>query len=484
MQTPLDENVLRSFRLQRQKIDGVPAVVGRLGANGAVDVSLDPRVDGNPNRLYALIGGNRAETAVWNTGKFIVNWRYPGANVRVAPNAEGEWEIIAGDARAADRVFGRAAGQVLSPPQTIPELNETPVPGRNLLPGRVRSWVSGTLEVNAERFLYTDTAGNEKEWLPTTANTLDLAASVPSAIGGVSAHRYVKIAFDPDATTPTLVSFAGTPQVITMPLATDGYTAIAITDGFIQLDTVILTTGDADETDIPEADWRYTRRLQAESVGAVDADDVSYTPDVSGDWDTPPSVVAPALDELADRVTDLEATSGSGATAILYSSTLGSAGIFDIDLTGITGGTGYHDLEITALLRSTVSGTSGDVPYLFWNTDTTPTNYQYPRMRADFTPVIQEDGNAPIVGFANSSGQTSSYFASLRINILSYGGSALKVAMVEATYYDGSTLYRWSGVHQWVGTAAITRLRIQPDGYATDTWDTGSRMTIMGINPV
>lgn len=42
--------------------------------------------------------------------------------------------------------------------------------------------------------------------------------------------------------------------------------------------------------------------------GGGDASDVTYTPTTEADWDTPPAAVDEGLDELAGRVTDLEAT--------------------------------------------------------------------------------------------------------------------------------------------------------------------------------
>jgi hypothetical protein len=49
--------------------------------------------------------------------------------------------------------------------------------------------------------------------------------------------------------------------------------------------------------------------------GAVDAMDVTYTPLVLADWDTglDPGDVDQALDQLAERVTDVEAGGGGGA---------------------------------------------------------------------------------------------------------------------------------------------------------------------------
>jgi hypothetical protein len=50
--------------------------------------------------------------------------------------------------------------------------------------------------------------------------------------------------------------------------------------------------------------------------GTVDATDVTYTPTTAADWDgsADPGDVDNALDQLAERVTDVEAVGGGGAT--------------------------------------------------------------------------------------------------------------------------------------------------------------------------
>lgn len=49
--------------------------------------------------------------------------------------------------------------------------------------------------------------------------------------------------------------------------------------------------------------------------GATDAADLTYTPTTSGDWDTPPDDAAEALDELAGRVETLENSGGGSVDA-------------------------------------------------------------------------------------------------------------------------------------------------------------------------
>lgn len=55
--------------------------------------------------------------------------------------------------------------------------------------------------------------------------------------------------------------------------------------------------------------------------GVDDAADLDYAPAVAGDWSTPPSKTAPALDELADRVEMLEGAPGGSADLVSYDPT-------------------------------------------------------------------------------------------------------------------------------------------------------------------
>lgn len=71
---------------------------------------------------------------------------------------------------------------------------------------------------------------------------------------------------------------------------------------------------DADDGTIYVWNLSGTPAWAALGGGAVDADDVTYTPTTLADWDssTDPGDVEQALDQLAERTTDLEA--GGGAT--------------------------------------------------------------------------------------------------------------------------------------------------------------------------
>jgi len=58
--------------------------------------------------------------------------------------------------------------------------------------------------------------------------------------------------------------------------------------------------------------------------GVTDAAALTYTPAVSGDWDTPPSFAAPALDELAARMTVVEDEAPLTAATLAYTPTTGA----------------------------------------------------------------------------------------------------------------------------------------------------------------
>lgn len=303
-----------------EKVDGIPGVTGRLNADGTLNP--DPKVNGNPNRLYVRIGGERNETPVWNNGRFIVSSEDVGVQVRVAPNEGGELEIIAGQSLKGDISHGDA-DQTVKSPNRIGSLEKTVVPGRSVGPGRIRVWVPGTLKVNADAFLFDDTASAEQLWQPPPIGTddgtcLNLSSSVPAAVSSVDYHRWVRIALNPTAGAAALVAFTGTAQPASLPLAADGYTDIALTAGYLPLDAVILTTGDTTEADIPETDWALGRKLLGTSTGlAVTTVSATATPtgifDIAVTNPTTTPAIALSLDTQTANTFLGGPTSGSAA---------------------------------------------------------------------------------------------------------------------------------------------------------------------------
>lgn len=276
-------------------------LTGRWNPNGSMTASDEP------GTIFVRIGATKADDKRPATK---VNNAVVDTDVNlpvILKQRGGEWYVADLDVGRGRHTLGARTGNAATPRRAGDLLKET-IPGRNLKPGRVRVWIPGTLKVNAEAFLYLDSNSNERLWQPTDANALDIAAQVPAASGGVSQQCWARLALNPDATTPALAVFSGTPQLITMPLAPDGYTAIAITDGYIPLDAVILVTDDASESDVPEADWAFGRRLFGgdDSDFSGDAADVSYAP-------TSPLTAADVQDAIDQLLALLVAGVGGGA---------------------------------------------------------------------------------------------------------------------------------------------------------------------------
>jgi len=91
-------------------------------------------------------------------------------------------------------------------------------------------------------------------------------------------------------------------------LTTDKMT-IGGTDGDVIVD-------DAAGESVTITKWDSKRATYGES--ASDAADVTFTPTTGGDWDTPPDDVAEALDELADRLTDAELSTGNVSAYVTF----------------------------------------------------------------------------------------------------------------------------------------------------------------------
>lgn len=227
----------------------------RIGVTGKlVGTTLTDPTSGLPDgSIWVLLEGDRASTAVDN---YLVRADVPGIHVETRYNRMERAREVTGLVHRRNVVtFGAAASGSLAA-QPIGELWNVSVRGRNLLPGRLRVWDTGTLKVNVSDFWYLDSAGALKKWTPTALNTLDLASNVPAASGGINTHRAVLVTFNPDATSPALVATTGTAKLVTLPLQDADIEAIAFPDGHLSLAAVELTTGD---TTLVESDITDTR---------------------------------------------------------------------------------------------------------------------------------------------------------------------------------------------------------------------------------
>lgn len=261
--------------------------------------------------------------------------------------------------------------------------------------------------------IYTD-AGNDRVGIgtgsPATslhlngALTLDEAAT-PSdpADGDIVVWRdsdgNLKAKINEGGTTKevTLINYAAGGVPATADAADVTYTPAAVTDW----------DSDTDPGDVDEALDQLAERvddLESTGGGTPDAADVTYTPAVSTDWDsdTDPGDVDNALDQLAERVDDLEASGGGGAQVAVGSFT--GDGTDDRAITGV----GFSPVAvfIKAMGSSYVQvdrfGSTGDMTFQF-NTGSTFANY-IQSLDADGFTV----GSSPWV---NINGSTVYWFA-------------------------------------------------------------------------
>lgn len=169
---------------------------------------------------------------------------------------------------------------------------------------------------------------------------------------------------------------------------------------------------------------------------------------------------------------------------LLFDTPLGASGAFDFDLTSVTDGTNCDHLRLVCLLRSGASGTTDNV-YMFFNNDTTVTNYYRQRLVANTTTIVGELANTPIIGNSTGSTATADNFAFIEIKIPYYGLlTAEKISYGLSTIYSTNADTRINQFgHKWnqsKGSSAINRIMIRTDNHPTDLFIADSRVMVYG----
>jgi len=399
----------------------------------------------------------------------------------------GVLDIYSINSQLAKEKFGAAVGNKATP-RRAGDLSQEWVTGRNLKPGRVYiragALEAGMMEVTAGEFDYIDTNGDPKKWrsFPDSA-ALDISGSEPGSGKG----RWVRITFDPDATSPTLVANDGTamlPELLTPENAND----IAIPDGHLTLDFYKYLEGDTPYNLADESRWLFGRHLfnGGSGGGAISVTDGTTTVNPATAMEFDGNFV---VTDAGGGIAQIAGPSGGAtlyAPTLIYELTLGSNGTFDTntpDPNGRSGVAGYNDLTVRITGRN--STTTDRTIDMAINADTTAGNYQ----------------QLIVYGSGSGTGNALRAYADARTltGIAGNGTNDLSTVTVDFYNYAGTSRYKQfsqreirrdsattSGIlflgGTWENTAAITRLQFS---VTTDTnFEAGTTIQIWGWREV
>lgn len=159
------------------------------------------------------------------------------------------------------------------------------------------------------------------------------------------------------------------------------------------------------------------------------------------------------------------------------------SGGFSIDVNTSDGNLCSH-LEIFASLRSTVAATFDNL-YLFFNNDTTVANYRNSYVTANEASANPSAAGAatPFINFVCAANSPTNEFSMCRIFIPFFNVSSptmVKHALTFCSYSTASSSIGLTAANVRWTTTAITNIRLRPDGYSTDTFNTNSKVTVIG----
>ena len=166
----------------------------------------------------------------------------------------------------------------------------------------------------------------------------------------------------------------------------------------------------------------------------------------------------------------------------LYNETLSGNGIFDTDGVDLSG---YDHLLINLAARSSVSA-SGDDASVIFNTDSTASNYRRQLLQAYGNNHLAATAAIASIGAVSAATSPANNFGISHMRINNYSGTTFYKYVQTVTDYRDSDAVPVMQVSTliWQNTGTITRITIQPDGYATDKFITGLYCQIIGIKTV
>jgi hypothetical protein len=166
----------------------------------------------------------------------------------------------------------------------------------------------------------------------------------------------------------------------------------------------------------------------------------------------------------------------------LFRSTLAEAGNFDFSSIPAT----YDHLIINILAISSVAA-GNDIVVIYFNNDTTNSNYTRESIYANGETLSSAEVADTQIGYIKAAnGGTGGQVGQILGNILNYAGSTFrKMIITKYGCFDTTANQTGQRAVTWHATpAAINRITIQPDGYATDKFAAGSFCQIIGVKTV
>lgn len=505
----------------------IPALLGRVNSDDSVTIRVEDTT--SSNRVYVRFYGLESETHE------VINTRVKNvAHLPVLVELlNGKYRIIGTDDDEGEEFAGNLLPAFNTP--DLPPVNTNQlIPGRNLLPGRVRLSEAGGLYLWVEAFHHAGGywPGGDVDFtadMPSSSKKVWAVLSIDEGTNTplITPQTEVDIAFDlleGDLYDVPLISgqavcagvelidgvtvFDGTTRIVDMGWwrssggsgGADLEGGVVINDDGGDYDLRVETSGNANMlfvdggvnnvgigTAAPDASAildivSTTKGLGLPTMTEAQRDAIASPRDglmifnsdtgnvdkYSAGWSTVGSGSGGATPEVS---TDTFLTA-----SVLHNETLGSNGAFDVS--SISGS--YDFLVLKLFLRGSDTATSDNV-YIFFNNDTTLTNYRYQRVSGASTSAAAATGDIPFIGVASAAASPSNYFGIFEVIIPAYAGSTEKILQsVASDRLDASNSITGVWTVSWESTSAINRIMVRTDNHATDLFVAGSRLQILG----
>lgn len=167
---------------------------------------------------------------------------------------------------------------------------------------------------------------------------------------------------------------------------------------------------------------------------------------------------------------------------VLCSKTLTSAQTFDTTTECGSLPSTYTHLEVNMKARSTRASNTSDYARIFFNNDTTTTNYRTTINYGSDTTSTTSEGDDSVIGEVGGATAPANSFANISIKIPNYNDNKYKVASgFFGNNRSTTTDSTGTAVSIWEATSAITRILLNTQNASGNTFDTGSYFEVVGV---